>query len=191
MTQIPLRGGSTLGPVIEVGGNIPISEIVVRKHSKQSLSQPTIPEEGPEESDSANIFPQTVVSCKNITSAPCKTLDEFSLKTNPSKELKESPNSIKIDAATSTEEIKFESKKDPVQRPQQEYSKSPKTSRQESVERLFKAIRCTARQETKSKKTPSPTSSLPSTNLASKLAKKESVGRKSTQEKKDSFKSIH
>jgi hypothetical protein len=97
-----------------------------------------------------------------------------------------------------------------------ETTKSPKSTRQESVERLFKAIRGTGRLDSKSKKretslspsgqqlnaetnntasstataTASTSTSTTSGSSSSKASKKEAA-KKNAQEKRDIFKSLH
>ena len=100
----------------------------------------------------------------------------------------------------------------PPPQPISETTKSPKSTRQESVERLFKAIRGTGRLESKSKKretslSPSgqissgagdSSSSLATTaavtavsSSSSSKASKKDAARKNAQEKRDIFKSLH
>ena len=95
----------------------------------------------------------------------------------------------------------------PPPQPITETTKSPKSTRQESVERLFKAIRGTGRLESKSKKREtslspsgqintgagdsSSSATTAATTAASSKASKKDAARKNAQEKRDIFKSLH
>ena len=96
----------------------------------------------------------------------------------------------------------------PPPQPITETTKSPKSTRQESVERLFKAIRGTGRLESKSKKretslspsgqintgagdSSSSATTAATTAASSSKASKKDAARKNAQEKRDIFKSLH
>lgn len=211
VSPLPSRAlhGSPLSSVAETVSG-PGPEVILRKHSKQSLSQPTIPEEGPEHSEEAELTQFEGPS-------PLQTLTPVSV-LRPKPELKvvktlsqESTGAISKDTQKKSGSGK-DDRSDPAQRPppSQEAStstaKSPKTTRQESVERLFKAIRGTGRHDSKSKKrenslSPSSQSSPVDSQGAAggasnnqphsgKANKKEGT-KKNAQEKRDIFKSLH
>jgi len=122
-----------------------------RKHSKQSLSQPTIPEEGPEHiEEMENASDQSAEVIQNPVSV-LRPKPELKVVKNLSQE---STGAIAKDKSSS-----FSSK--PTQRREEGGQKilvpdapprSPKSIRQESVEKLLKAIRVTTRMDTKTKK---------------------------------------
>ena len=125
---------------------------------------------------------------------------------------KEVSSTLKKSASVKEEKTAFARQPMPSQppppQPITETTKSPKSTRQESVERLFKAIRGTGRLESKSKKretslspsgqtgtgdshnSGSATAAAVSTAASSKASKKEAA-RKNAQEKRDIFKSLH
>lgn len=198
VTTMPSRAlhTSPLASVVEGGLT---TDIVVRKHSKQSLSQPTIPEEGPEDADlSHSSYFQLCEKLNPASVIPQESQDHeiVTIKAEDSTK-KDSSSAAKMTGAS-----KLENKKDPTSKQSgqhQEYSKSPKNTRQDSVERLLKAIRGTGRQDSKSKKgqlvsgstTTTTSNSCPvPPNQSTKTGKKEAP-RKNVQEKKDSHKSFH
>lgn len=163
----------------------PGQEMMLRKHSKPSLSQPTIPEEGPEHSD--DLEPQSQgVSTTPIPVSILRPKPELKVVKNLSQE---SSGAISKNSPTCSLTKSSHCLVVP---------KSPKSLKQESVEKLLKAIRGTNRLDTKSQKrensiSPSSHASLPETNITSSPSKsfRRDGMRKNGQDKKDIFKNPH
>jgi hypothetical protein len=209
----------------------PAPEVVLRKHAKQSLSQPTIPEEGPEhseESESITIASPfaTGPATFSLSASVLRPKPELRVVKSLAQELtgavsKDSTSSLKKSASFKEEKTETVTRQPmptqpPPPQPLTETTKSPKSTRQESVERLFKAIRGTGRLDSKSKKretslspsgqqlnaemnntasstataTASTSTSTTSGSSSSKASKKEAA-KKNAQEKRDIFKSLH
>ena len=208
---------------------IDTSEVVLRKHAKQSLSQPTIPEEGPEHAEDLEFIPPSPTiptSTFSLSASVLRPKPELRVVKSLAQELtgaisKEVSSTLKKSSSFKEEKTTSELVKQPMptQPPPQpnfaETTKSPKSTRQESVERLFKAIRGTGRLDSKSKKretslSPSgqqassssavdasatsnavaSSSTVASSSSSGKASKKDS-SKKNAQEKRDIFKSLH
>jgi len=147
--------------------------VLLRKHSKQSLSQPTIPEEehedqpeGPEPalSSSATAKPQVV---KNLYTELTSSGGAVSKNSKPKSAVPSDP----------------------------EPAKSPEVSGHESMERtvqrITKAIRGSGRSDSKSKKKEREASPSPSKKEASQKVSRKDSQKKNAQEKREIFKSLH
>ena len=208
-------------------------EVMLRKHAKQSLSQPTIPEEGPEHAEEVEpVTTSLPVSFSLSAASVLRPKPELRVVKSLAQELtgaisKEVNSSLKKSSSfkedRTSELVKQPMPSHPPPPPQPtlaETTKSPKSTRQESVERLFKAIRGSGRLDSKSKKREtslSPCGGQPSSAAApaseatgatasaaslssasvttassagSKVSKKDS-SKKNAQEKRDIFKSLH
>jgi len=145
----------------EVGGLD--APVILRKHPKQSLSQPTIPEEGPEEeleaisgsgattSGSASSTPVTSVLKPKPESRVVKNLAQElgAFSKDVASSLKKS-NSFKDDKSNNSSSSSMESI--------ESAAKSPKLSRTESIgertiQKISKVIRGSSRSDSRSKKT--------------------------------------
>jgi len=125
--------------------------VILRKHPKQSLSQPTIPEEGPEEELEASASASTPVTSvlkpkpeSRVVKNLAQELGAFSKDVASS--LKKS-NSFKEEKSSSSSMESIESA-----------AKSPKLSRTESIgertiQKISKVIRGSSRSDSRSKKT--------------------------------------
>lgn len=139
--------------------------VILRKHPKQSLSQPTIPEEGPEEEMEA------AASCtsSSLASTPSSTSSHVTsvLKPKPEsrvvKNLAQELGAFSKDVASSLKKSNSfkETTDKPASAAQEEASeatKSPKLSRTESIgertmQKISKVIRGSSRSDSRSKKT--------------------------------------
>ncbi len=200
------------------------AEVILRKHSKSSsLSQATIPEEGPEHAEEEAAESATSSSAPPSTSASLSL--SMSLSSAPpaaeagAQVLKPKPESRAVknlahELGARSKEVTHHSKKSKEEKKEgsskEAAAKSPKVSRQESMERtvqrITKAIRGTSRSESRSKKnrdsSPSPMgagaskgkeekgSNKEEKDKTGKIARKDSL-KKSAQEKREIFKSLH
>jgi hypothetical protein len=209
---------SPLASALEPTAAGPAAEVVLRKHAKQSLSQPTIPEEGPEHSEESESGPAPIPATFSLSASVLRPKPELRVVKSLAQELtgaisKEVTSSLKKSASFKEEKAAEPAKQPmPSQPPPPpalaETTKSPKSTRQESVERLFKAIRGSSRLDSKSKKretslspsgqpastaeaaaTSSSSSATPA--AASGKASKKEAAKKNAQEKRDIFKSLH
>ncbi len=148
-------------------------DVILRKHSKSSLSQATIPEEEAELSEECEkqLQPVKPEVKKNLA-------HELGARAKENSPLAKTPSSSSSTTTTTKGEVKS----------------SPKVSRQESMERtvqrITKAIRGTSRSESRSKKKDRDSSPSPKGKEDSKVTRKDS-GKKSAQEKREMFKSLH
>ena len=168
------------------------TEVLLRKHSKSSLSQPTIPEEGPEHSEEAEPASAPPVMVAQPVLNVLKPKPESRAVKNLAQELGARTKEVVASSIKKSGSFKEESKKDVAKA--ESGSKSPKLSRQESMERtmqkITKAIRGTSRSESRSKKNREASPSPGGNAEKSKLTRKDS-GKKSAQEKREMFKSLH
>jgi hypothetical protein len=215
---------SPLASAVEV---TPSPEVVLRKHAKQSLSQPTIPEEGPEHAEEIEVAdatpfasPLPMSATFALSASVLRPKPELRVVKSLAQELtgaigKDVNSSLKKSASFKEEKPSEQPVKQPMpthppppQPPLTETTKSPKSTRQESVERLFKAIRGSGRLDSKSKKREtslspsggqsaaaaageaSASSSSAAGTGGGKASKKDS-SKKNAQEKRDIFKSLH
>lgn len=207
VSPLPSRALHPLPPVPQVEPPVsPVHEVILRKHSKQSLSQPTIPEEGPEHAEDPD-------HQGSISQGPAATPTPVSVM-RPKPELKvvknlsqeSSTGAISKDSSSCNMTKSGQRKEEPPQKQSTllgAVPRSPKSLRQESVERLLKAIRGTSRQENKSRKrensiSPSKQATLGENQAASgphlgQLSKsnKKDGSKKNAQEKRDIFRSLH
>ena len=150
------------------------AQVLLRKHSKQSLSQPTIPEE--EHEDQPEALEQPVAAA----------VAKPQVVKNLYPELTSSGGAVsKNSRATAA------AKASPEPEP-----KSPKVSRHESMERtvqrITKAIRGSGRSDSKSKKKEREASPSPSKKeVASQKVSRKDSQKKNAQEKREIFKSLH
>jgi len=191
-------------PLSSIGDPANSPEVILRKHSKQSLSQPTIPEEGPEhaeEPEQTSSFEGTLLFNLHSSISVLRPKPELKVVRTL---LQESTGAISKDNSLNLKKSSPACKEVVATIPESAATtaKSPKTIRQESVERLFKAIRGTGRHESKAKKRENSLSPGSQTNAAdpqglpsnqpqtSKTNKKDGL-KKNAQEKRDIFKSLH
>ena len=120
----------------------------MRKHPKQSLSQPTIPEEGPEEEMGA------------ITSTPVTSVLKPKPESRVVKNLAQELGAFSKDVASSLKKSNSfkEEKSSSSSMESIEAAKSPKLSRTESIgertiQKISKVIRGSSRSDSRSKKT--------------------------------------
>lgn len=143
------------------------AQVLLRKHSKQSLSQPTIPEEGEHEDQPE---PPEQPAAKPLVVKNLYT------------ELTSSGGAVSKNSK-------------PKVSPEPEPAKSPKVSRHESMERtvqrITKAIRGSGRSDSKSKKKEREASPSPSKKEASQKVSRKDSQKKNAQEKREIFKSLH
>ena len=129
-------------------------DLLLRKHSKSSLTQATIPEEEPEFAED----PEPTMSGKPLSFM--KPKPESRAVKNLAQELgartKEVAANIKKSSSFKEEKKQQQQPKEDLRSSQSEPTKSPKLSRQESMERtlrgITKVIRGTSRSESRSKK---------------------------------------
>jgi hypothetical protein len=154
-------------------------DVMMRKHSKTSMSQPSIPEEETEQEEEGSQTPTSkskAMSYVQDFGARTKEVAATIKGSNSS-----TPGHFKDESAATTT---ADSKKDETPG-----AKSPKVSRQEStVQRITKAIRGTSRSESRSKKNRE--ASVSPKGSSSKVTRKDSL-KKSAIEKRDMFKSLH
>ncbi|TRY75715.1 hypothetical protein TCAL_08679 [Tigriopus californicus] len=203
------------------------AEVMLRKHSKSSsLSQATIPEEGPEHLEEQEVFLQPTVSAPTLVGlAGCGGSGGYPGLMKPKPESRAVKN-LAMEIGAKTKEVASSLKKSSSFKEEkrsegsahslgsESATKSPKLSRQESMERTMqrftKAIRGTSRSDSRSKKnreaSPSPKSKgsvegresgasataltpSPYGPKEGKSSKKES--KKNAHEKREMFKSYH
>ena len=165
--SIEVSSTSSPGGVSSSDGSTAGPDVIMRKHSKSSLSQPTIPEEEHEEHEEEQ-QPQGS-STPTSTGSKRESTKLFSLGTR-SKE-------HSVDRVEGSDDKKG--------------AESPKVSRQEStVQRITKAIRGTSRSESRSKKNREASVSPKSSEKKEKVSRKDSL-KKSAAEKRDMFKGLH
>merc|ERR1719270_2269491 len=156
MSPLPSRAlhtspSSTVSSLTSVSSEVIDAPVILRKHPKQSLSQPTIPEEGPEEELEASASASTPVTSvlkpkpeSRVVKNLAQELGAFSKDVASS--LKKS-NSFKEEKSSSSSMESIESA-----------AKSPKLSRTESIgertiQKISKVIRGSSRSDSRSKKT--------------------------------------
>jgi hypothetical protein len=158
MSPLPSRAlhtsPSSTSSLTSVSSDVFDAPVIMRKHPKQSLSQPTIPEEGPEEEMeaalSASSTPVTSVLKPKPESRVVKNLAQElgAFSKDVASSLKKSNSfkeSEKSSSSSSMESIEAA-------------SKSPKLSRTESlgertIQKISKVIRGSSRSDSRSKKT--------------------------------------
>merc|ERR1711997_1043521 len=158
MSPLPSRAlhtsPSSTSSLTSVSSDVFDAPVIMRKHPKQSLSQPTIPEEGPEEemeaalSASSSSTPVTPVLKPKPESRVVKNLAQElgAFSKDVASSLKKS-NSFKEEKSSSSSMESIESA-----------AKSPKLSRTESIgertiQKISKVIRGSSRSDSRSKKT--------------------------------------
>merc|ERR1739844_621696 len=158
MSPLPSRAlhtspSSAVTSLTSVSSDVIDAPVILRKHPKQSLSQPTIPEEGPEEELEASASASTPVTSvlkpkpesrvvKNLAQelgAFSKDVASSLKKSNSFKESEKSSSSSSMESIEAA-------------------SKSPKLSRTESlgertIQKISKVIRGSSRSDSRSKKT--------------------------------------
>merc|ERR1712156_978829 len=165
MSPLPSRAlhtspSSTVSSLTSVSSEVIDAPVILRKHPKQSLSQPTIPEEGPEEELEASASastPVTSVLKPKPESRVVKPKPESRVVKNLAQELGafskdvasslKKSNSFKDDKSNNSSMESIESA-----------AKSPKLSRTESIgertiQKISKVIRGSSRSDSRSKKT--------------------------------------
>jgi len=136
----------------------PSQQVLLRKHSKQSLSQPTIPEEGPEHllAESEDQPQQVMVVPPSGTVSKGLQQGPVPIAKNLAKELCASGGAISKRATPSLPSVKSTPQAAPaVTASEPTVQKSPKTSHkthESTVQRITKAIRGSGRSDSKSKK---------------------------------------
>ncbi len=187
----------------------PSAEVMLRKHSKSSsLSQPTIPEEGPEHNEEETV-PE--VAKATIATPPSSAPPSSGTGTTGGSIFKSKPESKAVknlahELGARSKEFTLGKKSGKDHHGDKKDSKdsgtkSPKVSRQESMERtvqrITKAIRGTSRSESRSKKkdreaSPSPMKKKDKDKDGDedKLSRKDSL-KKSAQEKREMYKTQH
>ncbi len=152
---------SSLTSVITSGSDMdPSPAVVLRKHAKQSLSQPTIPEEGPEEeAEAMSSTASTPNSGSLLVTSVLKPKPESRVVKNLAQELgafsKDFSSSLKKSGSfkeSSGSSDKVSGSEDFVE------TKSPKLARAESIgertmQKISKVIRGSSRSDSRSKKT--------------------------------------
>merc|ERR1712156_169916 len=159
MSPLPSRAlhtspSSTVSSLTSVSSEVIDAPVILRKHPKQSLSQPTIPEEGPEEELEASASASTPVASvlkpkpeSRVVKNLAQELGAFSKDVASS--LKKS-NSFKEEKSSNSSSSSMESI--------ESAAKSPELSRTESIgertiQKISKVIRGSSRSDSRSKKT--------------------------------------